>query len=285
VSACLVLSTRKPDSSEYTELSEKTSSPAPLPASSTPGLSPALEARSWWQPGIGSTFEWVLSESPQNFYAVGVYDIDLFDNDASMVRALHDRGIKVICYLSAGSFEDWRPDAPQFPPEVIGKDYAGWAGERWLDTRAPAVRRIMAGRLDQCAARGFDGVEPDNMWADEDTGFPLTEADTLDYAHWLATQAHGRGLSIGQKNAPELALDLVETFDWALVEQCFVYGFCDRFSPYIEVGKAVFSVEYTDQTPLEKFEKLVCPEAARLKFTAILKRPDLDSYREACDWP
>jgi hypothetical protein len=34
-----------------------------------------------------------------------------------------------------GSWEDWRPDKDQFPPEVLGNDYDGWQGEKWLDIR------------------------------------------------------------------------------------------------------------------------------------------------------
>ncbi|MGD0750924.1 MAG: endo alpha-1,4 polygalactosaminidase, partial [Anaerolineales bacterium] len=44
-----------------------------------------------------------------------VFDIDLFDNAAAVVKELHDQGRKVIGYISVGSREDWRPDAAQFP--------------------------------------------------------------------------------------------------------------------------------------------------------------------------
>ena len=64
-----------------------------------------------------------------------MYDIDLFDNDVAAVAALHAQGSVVICYISVGSWEDWRPDAGQFPSEVLGNDYEGWPGEKWLDIR------------------------------------------------------------------------------------------------------------------------------------------------------
>ena len=73
---------------------------------------------------------------------------DLFDVDASVVASLHARGRKVICYTSAGSWEDWRPDAASFPAEVKGKPLDGWPGERWLDTRDAGVRAVMRVRLD-----------------------------------------------------------------------------------------------------------------------------------------
>src|SRR5688572_24896867 len=61
---------------------------------------------------------------------IGVYEIDLFDSDQFTIDALHAAAGYVICYFSAGSFEDWRTDVAQFPQDVIGRDYQGWPGER-----------------------------------------------------------------------------------------------------------------------------------------------------------
>jgi hypothetical protein len=83
---------------------------------------------------------------------VDVYDVDLFDVSADLVSRLHALGRNVICYMSAGSWEDWRPDAKEFPGEALGKDYDGWEGERWLDIRnIDALAPIMRARLDLCA--------------------------------------------------------------------------------------------------------------------------------------
>ena len=83
-------------------------------------------------------------------------DIDLFENSAAVVAALHARQRKVICYVSVGSWEEWRPDASGFPAEVIGKDYGGWPGEKWLDIRRiDLLAPLMRARLDECKAKGF----------------------------------------------------------------------------------------------------------------------------------
>lgn len=50
-------------------------------------------------------------------------------------------------------------------------------------------------------------------------------------------------------------------------------------SPFIEEGKAVFAAEYTDQGI--RLARL-CPQAAALRFSAIVKNRELDAYREAC---
>jgi len=235
-----------------------------------------------WQPAPGITWQWQLTDLPVDISVdAEVYDIDLFDNEASVVAALHAQGRKVICYISAGSWEDWRPDKDQFPPEIIGKAYEGWPGEKWLDIRQiDKLAPILRARLDLCRDKGFDGVEPDNIDAyTNDTGFPLTYQDQLHYNIWLADEAHTRGLSIGLKNDSEQVADLLPYFDWALTEDCFDQGWCEQMAPFIEAGKAVIDTEYTDTgITLEDF----CAQARALQFSAILKHRDLDAFIQSC---
>jgi hypothetical protein len=88
----------------------------------------------------------------------------------------------VICYFSAGSCEDWRPDAGRVP------GVGAWAAARRLAGRAVARRprrgrakRPGGDRLDLAACRGCDAVEPDNVDGyTNNTGFPLARADQLD---------------------------------------------------------------------------------------------------------
>jgi hypothetical protein len=243
---------------------------------------PDINAPSLWLPPVGTSWQIQISSTPvDQSIDVDVYDIDLFDNDASMISALHAQGHKVFCYLNAGSWEDWRPDKDQFPSEVIGSDYTGWEGEKWLDIRQiDTLAPIMQARLDLCKQKGFDGVEADNVDGYTNvTGFSLTYQDQLKYNEWLANEAHSRGLSIGLKNDPDQAADLVSYFDWALTEDCFQEGWCADFQPFISAGKAVFAIEYTDTgASLDNF----CPMAKELGFSAILKNRELDAYLESC---
>ena len=79
-----------------------------------------------WYPAPNSTWQWQLTGLPvDQSVDVAVYDIDLFDNDASVVAALHARGRKVICYMDAGSWEDFRPDAGAVPRRAQ-RQGAGW---------------------------------------------------------------------------------------------------------------------------------------------------------------
>ncbi len=239
-------------------------------------------SNSWWQPQPGLTWQWQLSEPPvDTSIEADVYDIDIFDNDASVVAELHAKGRKVIGYINVGSWEDWRPDKDQFPPDVLGRDYEGWPGERWLDIRRmDLLAPLMLARLDLCQAKGFDAVEPDNMDIHgNETGFPITYQDQLRYVLWLADEAHRRGLAIGIKNAADQLPDLIEHFDFAILEDYFFYGIEEKMLPLIRAGKPVFAAEY-DDTGVDF--AAACRRARQLGFSVIQKHRILTSYRVAC---
>ncbi|MFH1447038.1 MAG: endo alpha-1,4 polygalactosaminidase [Chloroflexota bacterium] len=242
--------------------------------------SPLTEGN-WWQPAPGTSWQWQLDNPVEIIAGVQMYDIDLFENDAATVEALHASGAMVVCYISMGSWEDWRSDSDLFPAEVIGKAYTGWQGEKWLDIRRiDLLAPILTARLDLCAEKGFDGVEPDNIDGyRNNTGFNLSYTDQIRFNRWLAGEAHARGLSIGIKNDSDQVDDLLEYYDWALTEDCYAGNWCEAMLPFASAGKAVFMAEYTDmQVSLEDF----CPLAARLEYNAILKERDLTFWRQAC---
>jgi hypothetical protein len=237
-----------------------------------------------WQPKPGTSWQWQLSGSIDTSVDVAMYDIDLVEAPQATIDELHGKGRIVICYFSAGSREDWRPDAGDFASSDYGKGLAGWPGETWLDVRSANVRAIMQKRLDLAVQKGCDGVEPDNVdgYAN-DTGFPLTQADQLDYLGFLSTEAHGRSLSVGLKNSVELASTLVTSFDWALNEECLAYSECAQLAPFISAGKAVFHVEYVDQQGQGAAKKSsVCGDASISGFSTLIKTWDLDAWRLAC---
>jgi hypothetical protein len=241
--------------------------------------SPLSPSNPWWQPTVGLTWQWQLSEPPvDTSVEADVYDIDIFDNDASVIADLHAKGRKVIGYINVGSWEDWRPDKDQFPSEVLGKDYEGWPGERWLDIRQIGrLAPILRARLDLCKSKGFDAVEPDNMEIHSNgSGFPITYGDQLKYALWLADEAHKRGLAIGVKNASDQVKDLVDRFDFAITEDAFVYGWAEEMNPFIEAGKPVFAAEY-DDTGVDF--AAACKKAKELGFSVIQKHRILTAYR------
>jgi hypothetical protein len=225
-----------------------------------------------WDPGpTTAAWQWQLQGKIDTGVSACVDEVDGFEASKATVAKLQSRGVKVICYLDVGSWEEYRPDQAEFPQSVLGNVYEGFPEERWLDIRhfrefAP----IMEKRIAMCAHKGFDGVEPDNIagWENK-TGFPLTRADQRRYNVWIARQVHKRGMAVALKNDPRQAKELLGHFDFAVVEECFQYEECGSFEPFVKAGKAVFEAEY--ELPPAKF----CDQAKALGFSAIRKGIEL----------
>ncbi|GAA2368738.1 endo alpha-1,4 polygalactosaminidase [Dactylosporangium salmoneum] len=242
-------------------------------------LASAVPARAatpaWWHPAVGLSWQIQFSGKLDTSVAAAVYDIDGADSTKAQVAALHKAGRKVICYVDAGSYEDWRADAAKFPADVRGKAMDGWAGEQWLDVRRwDALGPILAARFADCKAKGFDAVDPDNMdgYAN-DSGFPLTAADQLAFNQRVAALAHSLGLAAGLKNDLEQVSALQPYFDFAVNEQCVKYRECGLLAPFTSAKKPVFHVEYGAAQ---------CPTPSGLRFSNVRKRMALDAYRAAC---
>lgn len=229
-----------------------------------------------WQPRPGTSWQWQLQGNLDTTLEVDAYDIDLFDTPAATIAKLQRRGVRVICYFSAGSFEAWRPDAAELPRAARGKKMEGW-DERWLDIRSAGVRRVMRARLDLARQKGCDAVEPDNIDGyTHQTGFPLKARDALDYSKFLAREAHARGLSVALKNNLEQAEALEPFFDFAINEACHAWNECALLRPFVRAGKAVLGVEYT-LSPAR-----FCRQANAANMDFLKKRYSLDAYRVAC---
>ncbi|MDQ0796770.1 endo alpha-1,4 polygalactosaminidase [Streptomyces sp. B1I3] len=242
-----------------------------------PAAAGAPRSARHWQPEPGVDWQWQLSGRVDTTVDAPVYDIDGFDQDAATVSALHRKGRKVICYLSTGAWEDFRPDAEKFPASVRGKTN-GWEGEWWLDIRRTDILEpLMETRIAMCAKKGFDAVEPDNMDGYlNSTGFPLTGKDQLRYNRLIARIAHRHGMAVGLKNDLPQIPELVDDFDFAVNEQCAQYGECGTLTPFIEAGKAVFHAEY--EVPVADF----CAESRRLRLSSLLKKYELGVWRQGC---
>jgi hypothetical protein len=239
-----------------------------------------------WRPQVSDTWQWQLQGTVNTSYDVDVYDIDLFDNSAAVIDQLHDDGRRVICYFSAGSYEDWRSDEADFNQADLGETLDGWPDERWLDIRSTRVRDIMKARLDLAVEKGCDCVEADNVDGyTNDTGFPLTAADQLDYNRFLAAEAHSRNLAIALKNDVDQIDDLVDYFDLAVNEQCHEYDECDALTPFIDAGKPVFNAEYADAYVDDiAIRQTLCDAALDLDLRTLVLPLDLDdSFRHGCD--
>ena len=233
----------------------------------------------------GMSWQWQLLGTIDTSLDVQMYDVDLVDTPQAVIDELHTAGRTVICYFSAGSWEDWRADAGDFPTEAIGKTMEGWEDEKWIDIRSDGVRAVMRTRLDLAVTKNCDGVEPDNMDGYvNDTGFDLDGYDQLDYNAYIAEQAHSRGLSVGLKNDVDQLEVLEPCYDWALNEECFAFGECENYEPFVAAGKAVFHVEYVDDiADGQALADQVCGQASIAGFSTLIKEWDLEPWVIACD--
>lgn len=243
-------------------------------------------AATTWVPKVTDTWQWQLSGTINTSYNVTVYDIDLFDAPDSVMNTLRNQGKRIVCYFSAGSAENWRPDYNQFKAADKGNNLDGWAGEKWVDTRSANVRNIMKARLDKAKARGCDGVEPDNVDAyTNNPGFPLTASTQLDYNRFLATEAHARGLKIGLKNDVDQLKALEPSFDFAVNEQCNQYSECGGYSVFTGKGKPVFNAEYKKIWRDNASERAkMCAKAKSMNLRTLVLPLNLnDAFRYSCD--
>lgn len=235
------------------------------------------EEANHWMPTPGLSWQIQYDGPIDTDVEAEVFDLDWQDTPAETARALKDRGKRLICYINAGAWENWRADSKAFPSAVIGKTMADWPAEKWLDIRRHEVLLpLMIARINTCRLKGFDAIDPDNIDGyTQDTGFPLTKQNAQTYFEALAAAAHERGLSIGLKNAQGLLAQSSRIADFAVNEQCLQYHDCDAYGSLLGAGKAVFHIEY--KGTLEQ----VCA-ASPAGFSTIMKPVKLTAQRRSC---
>ena len=242
---------------------------------------------SWYKPNRDTSWQWQLQGEVNTSYNVEIYDIDLFDSNISLIKRLKDEGKRVICYFSAGSYEDWREDKDKFPLDALGNTMDGWSNERWLDISNKELYPIMKARLNLAVQKGCDGVEPDNVDGyQNDTGFNLNENEQLVYNKFIANEAHKRGLSVGLKNDLEQIAELEPYYDFSVNEQCHEERECDMLQPFIDANKPVLNAEYAqryvDNNNSERDN--MCANSIAMKFQTLVLPIDLDdSFRYSCN--
>jgi hypothetical protein len=206
------------------------------------------------------------------------------------VGALHAVGDYAVCYIDAGGIENYRPDWDVFRRwhrthgrSLLGKPFSKrFPEERWANVGGVRPRafllRMMERRTRLCARAGFDAVEYDvvEAWASGKrvTGWNVSYRDQLAYNRGLARIAHRHGLAAALKNDLGQVEDLVGDFDFAINEECFTYEECERLRPFIESGKPVFHVEYTNS------RREFCAHTEGLGFNSIRKSPNYTLYAQ-----
>ena len=186
-----------------------------------------------------------------------------------------------MCYFSAGSWENWRDDKDDFPPESIGNKMDGWVGEKWVDVTNSGLRDVVKNRIAIALSKGCHGIDPDNMDGYlHNTGFSLTKDDAKDYFRFLSTEARNNKLLIGLKNAAEIAQTssnfVLNYADFSVAEECYYYEECDSYSVFLNSGMPVFAVEYIEYLD---YDTNICLELESQNFSLIWSDLDLTEFQ------
>ncbi|EAL19698.1 hypothetical protein CNBG3260 [Cryptococcus deneoformans B-3501A] len=229
-----------------------------------------------------------------------VYIVDGEGTSEDTIAQYHADGKSVICYFSAGTWEPGRSDADDFDPACVcgtGGSFADNAcssddnklsdwDEWWLDIHSASciskVESIMSARISSFVAKGCDGVDPDNVdsFANSDQLHGNTADDQVNYLLWLSSIARGQGLMIDLKNAGSLLVDdngdatsyqseIVEAFDFVVIESCHEYEECDIYDSFLAAGKPEIQIEYGDIT--------TCPSLQDGQHLLVYSQNDLSS--------
>jgi len=250
-----------------------------------------LRRRNVWQPEVGA--KWQIDISNDQLTAsslqpsdAAIWDVDLFNTPASTIASMKAAGKKVICYFSAGTSENWRPDYSSFAAADMGAALPDWPGENWLNLRSDAVWQIQLKRIQMAAQNGCDAIDPDNMdgYSNQNGGGfspALSQDDSVIFMQKMASEAAKSGMAIGLKNAQDILPSVKDIVQFAVNEQCVADSECGTYDSFMASGKPVFHIEYGDASSLSSFCLQGSSDSAQ--FSTIVKHLALDFWALYCD--
>jgi hypothetical protein len=267
-----------------------------------------------------SYFEYQISSYDQQLPPSNIADVWGLDGQLisrETVQRLKSEGKYLICYINVGTWDpgkvdvqDWMeldadkhpiPGAGIYPYDdfkignALGNepiwgnryDVEAFNDEFWWNIFHPAVKAIIDQRIDNCANKGFDVLEPDNIDShiyEDDTGLPVdpsgfgrSEDDIIEFNKELANRVHAKSLKIFQKNGSDLVPGLVDTYDGAITEGCLANDECLEFQPYVQREKPVYAIEYMDELSQDDFKAMAC-DSASLPYSYVLKDRLVEPY-------
>jgi len=215
-------------------------------------LTSTVESR--WTPKPGLTWSYGIALKTNDILnrPEDVITID-YQKGADVISKLHSKGKKVICYFSGGTIEPHRDDKDDYynTPNLVVEGKTRW-NENWLNFRNEAVYPLIRKRIKRAVNENCDALEIDCLGAfnheqltTKYSGKPYTKEDSLKFAKNLSKIAHEEGISIGLKNVATIAPQLVNDFDFAVVESCSMSkNVCALYKDFPKQGKAVFTIHY-----------------------------------------
>jgi len=165
-------------------------------------------------------------------------------------------GLFNICYVNGFQTQpgaDWPARLLVAGPEGAPLADPGWPDEFLLDISDAKARAanlaLLVPTIRDCAAKGFDAVEFDNLDSYTRSGGRIDLEDALAFATLLVAEARKMGLPSGQKNTPELGTRGRDEagFSYAVAEGCHRWDECAAYTGVYGPGQ-VLGIEYDDDT-------------------------------------
>ena len=216
------------------------------------------QAADWEAPVANAKFDYQIGGDYPLSDGVSVVSRDWFAGTAP-VEAYG------ICYINAFQTQADEPEVDRpdersnWPAHLVLStlgDDPNWGGEYLIDISTAEKRTAAASwvspMIASCAAKGFKGVEFDNL--DSWTRFdgtpvagqvPFGRPEAVAYAALLVADAHAHGLAAAQKNTVELTPEEAHGqigFDFAIAEECGRWRECGGYRALY--GNLVFVIEY-----------------------------------------
>jgi Glycoside-hydrolase family GH114 len=242
------------------------SRPAPQPQATS-----AVQA-----PPVNGQFDYQIGGAYAPVSAVAIVDRDSSEPAVS--------GKYNICYINAFQAQPdatawWKANHDDLLLKTAAGKYvvdSGW-NENVLDTTTAAKRTALAaivnGWIDDCKAKGYQAIEPDNLDSWDRSKNLITKANNIAFATLLAQHAHSIGLAIAQKNASEIANEgkTQVGFDFAIAEECQRYTGefgakeCDDYMHYY--GNNLIEIEYNDNGGTSSYNSACTARGAAISIT------------------
>ena len=268
-----------------------TATPSPSPTvelSPTAEPSPTVDPSPTSEPSSGTEWDevssWVyqltgyeqgrLDEIASTEFDLAVVDLSRYGSDdyftAAEISAVQATGKVVLAYFEIGAIEDYRPEWPDVPADLKLGPVSGWPGEQYVKYWDERWWPVVAGRVDQAIAAGFDGAYLDMIVTYEEisAGAAGTNRDDLarkmvaliarlsDYA-----KQQDPDFKVVPQNSPELHVydGYLDAIDGLGMEELYILamdrvcnaGWCyenrDNAAAIAAAGKLVLTVDYANE--------------------------------------
>lgn len=186
--------------------------------------------------------------------------LDMHDTSPALIKKLKAENVKVICYTSIGTIENFRKDGWYEKVQSAGlsggsvskMDGSSWRGENWVKkASSPVFKSYLDSKFEMAKSKGCDGIEFDNLDGSEkenQKNSKLSSEENIKLISLINTECgKNKEINCGFKNALEIAQKApINNFSFLMNERCFQFKECDQFKNIFK-DKPILNVEYEER--------------------------------------